>query len=277
MNHIITFTGDNITNINCNIIYKISTTINLSMIKIPLTAGLIAWRDMGISYDRFATSLTLETDIQNAYIYETRMKHPDRVSLTSFNGVYPFTPLFDYSSAVEFVYDTSKYDIVKDHFGNVNQYNGLIIPAYKDLYSVLPVLTGSETDCYAATTTWSLDSMNLPDPIGKFKLSNIPKKNGLALNGNYSCVDRNIIPYNEIATVKVKVDKEACTKLLNLLTTKRNGVYNMVSSTLSAPFGQQYKDSTQFSVQLADTKIVVDHLNYNIFNVSFKLQLLEAL
>lgn len=270
--------GDNVTDVECNIIYPISHEIELAMTKVKLTSGELVFRDLGAEYDNFSTSFTIETDELNGSVFEERLKYPDSLSFTLYDGMYPFTPIFDYSvvsGGVNFVVNKVGTDTMIDDFGYINQYDLDIYPAYNNIYDTFPLLSGAE-DYECTNTGWTLQDITLPFPESKFNLNKNEVQNGLQLHNNYSCVDRPYRALFEETTLSVKLDTEGVRRLLNMLLTYR--AYEMVMSVppVFIPFGQQYKDNAIFNVILSNNKITIDHRNFNEFLVTISLQLKEV-
>jgi len=267
--------------VDCTVVFPVSNKIKLGMVKSKLSGGKISWRDMGDKYDNYTATFNIEVDQANSEVLHQELKLPDRPKFTEtgYVGVFPFTPLLDYEDEgeISFVLESATEKTKADDYGNINKFQLKAIPAYKNIYSVLARLPGSETPCYLARTSWSLDSMNLPFPENDFDLTLNEVQNGNPLNGNYSAVDREEVPFLEENTFTVKTDLEASIKFLNLLTTKRDGVYTMTTPSIFAPFGQLYKDNSVFEVIISDEEIDVVHALYNEVRITVKLQLVGVI
>lgn len=269
--------GDNVTDIDCDIIYPIKSTIELALFKSELTSGKIKFRDLGSEYDNFKTSIKIETDEDNGALFEERLKYPDSPLFASFDGVYPFTPYFNYSSVsddLKFKLESATIKPMVDLYGYVNHYDIDIIPAYDNIRDFIP-LTPSDINgvCYQSSTSWSLGGVDLPYPESSFNQDNNEIQSGLQLHNNYSCVDRNVVNYLEETTISVKVNYNSAVKLLNMLLTQRDNTISLVSPAIFVPFGQQYNTNTEFSVSLSNSSIKITHRNSDDFLIAFKLQL----
>ncbi|MCP4339636.1 MAG: hypothetical protein GY799_12275 [Desulfobulbaceae bacterium] len=264
----ISYNGDDI---DIGEIYPIETSITLGLIPMTDSVGNLKYRTItnGIKYSSVINLNAREQRNKlDQYIsgenYDATTAQP---ILTTLDGVYPLSPLFDFTGGQSVsILPENKGKV--DFFNKITRYKHKLIP---DGSLVASDFTG-QTSC--TSESWTFNGVGLPYPLAK-KFA--PKLNGSNRQtqgyGGYTDTVGTARTSGDRSTVTVEVAAVKAFELLTMLTTQ-DWELGAVAAAFDAsykPFGNHRGDSV--NVIIGDSKIGCVQSESGYFKITFTMQL----
>ncbi len=253
--------------------YPIKSEYELAMLPLSDSQGLISWRDKGVAYDH-CISKDLSFSIDNI-LSEQRKDFQEWLVgsqwettapiLTVDSGVYPLSPLYDFTSGVNIGMRKVELNDSSDPLHRWDSYKADIESV--DL-STVPI-NASITGC-ADNVVCDIMGVDMPEPTIKTPLLSIHDNRQLMSNvDNYN---KPLLHIAERCKLSFVVSRDKARELLSAIKTTRSNTFTFNCPAPYLPFGVQYSDVTSFTCALASNKVFFNQTDIEEIGVEFEIQ-----